>query len=203
KCLEARGVSIVAYTMKAAGISCSVIRENEIEENPMRAPDNEAAKVMVKRMEELMAAGESAGGLVECRIRGVKAGLGDPVFEKLDACIARAVLSIGAVKGIEFGAGFSAADMTGSEHNRLGANHAGGILAGISTGEDIVFRLAVKPTPSVSVPQAAVDARGNPSVITIEGRHDPVICPRIVPVVEAMACLVLEDNYKLQAALLA
>lgn len=202
KCLAARGVEVTAYTLQAAGIRCKCIRENEIEQNPMRAPDNETAALMVARMVELMDRGESAGGLIEMRIRGVKPGLGDPVFDKLDADLAKALLSVGSIKGIEFGAGFSAADMLGSEHNKYGANNAGGILAGISTGEEIVLRLAVKPTPSVSVPQTTVDKEGNPAVITIEGRHDPTICPRIVPVAEAMACLVLEDHYKRQAALL-
>lgn len=201
KCLESRGVSVTAYTLQAAGIKCKSIREVEIEENAMRAPDNEAAALMLARMEELMARGESAGGIVELRIRGVVPGLGDPVFDKLDADLAKALLSVGSIKGIEFGAGFAAADMLGSEHNRFGANNAGGIIAGISTGEEIVLRLAVKPTPSVSVPQTTVDNGGNTATITIEGRHDPTICPRIVPVVEAMACLVLEDHYKRQAAL--
>jgi chorismate synthase len=145
---------------------------------------------------------------VECRISGVAAGIGEPVFDKLDAELAKAMLSIGAVKGIEFGAGFQAASMLGSEYNDpLNArgyrtNNAGGIIGGISTGADILFRVAVKPTSSISVPQQTIDVHGNEREIVTKGRHDPCICPRIVPVIEAMACLVIEDHYKRQAALL-
>jgi chorismate synthase len=139
----------------------------------------------------------------------VVAGLGEPVFDKLDAELAHAMLSLGAVKGIEFGAGFAAADMLGSQHNdpmdRSGfvSNNAGGILGGISNGNEIIFRLVVKPTSSISRPQRTVDLEGHEVEIRTEGRHDTCICPRIVPVVEAMACLVIEDHYKRQAALLA
>ncbi|MNV75114.1 Chorismate synthase [compost metagenome] len=135
-------------------------------------------------------------------------GLGEPVFDKLDAELAKAMLSIGAVKGIEFGAGFEAATMLGSEHNDARnsdgflTNHSGGIIGGISTGQEIVFRISVKPTSSISVPQQTTNIKGEEQEIRTEGRHDPCICPRIVPVVEAMACLVLEDQYKRQAAML-
>ena len=161
-------------------------------------------------MEKVLAArerGDSVGGIVECRVSGVAAGLGEPVFDKLDAEFARAMLSLGAVKGIEFGAGFAAADMCGSEHNDamdasgFKTNHAGGVLGGISTGEEILFRVVVKPTSSISSPQQTVDVTGREARIRTEGRHDPCICPRIVPVVEAMAALVLEDHYKRQEAL--
>jgi chorismate synthase len=178
-----------------------------IEQNSMRAPDLQAAREMETVIGELARRGDSAGGIVECVIRGVSAGIGEPVFDKLDAELAKAMLSIGAVKGIEFGAGFRCADMTGSQHNdRLDrdgfvSNNAGGILGGISNGADIIFRIAVKPTSSISLPQQTVDREGNPKTITTEGRHDPCICPRIVPVVEAMGCLVLEDMYKMQASL--
>ena len=144
---------------------------------------------------------------MECRIAGVPAGLGEPVFDKLEADLAKAVLSIGAVKGVEFGAGFAAAAMTGSEHNDamnaagFMSNRAGGTLGGISTGEEIVFRLAVKPTSSITKPQPTVDVNGKESMIETHGRHDPCICPRIVPVVEAMAAIVIEDHWKRQAAL--
>jgi chorismate synthase len=208
KLLARRNVSITAYTLRAAGVSCETVDYDEIERNPMRAADAEAAAIMVERVTALSERGDSCGGIIECRITGVAPGIGDPVFDKLDAMFAHAMLSLGAVKGIEFGDGFGAVDLAGSEHNdgrdRTGflTNHAGGILGGISTGQEIVFRVAVKPTSSISVPQRTVDVDGNEREIVTEGRHDPCICPRLVPVVEAMAALVLEDQYKRQAALL-
>lgn len=208
KLLERREVSVLAYTTEVGGIRCETFDPEVIERNPVRACDPAAAERMLERIEQLAAQGDSCGGIVECRIRGVAAGLGEPVFDKLDAELAKAMLSIGAVKGIEFGAGFQAASMLGSEHNDqmdaqgFRTNHAGGILGGISTGADIVFRVVVKPTSSISVPQRTVDVHGNEREIVTIGRHDPCICPRIVPVIEAMACLVIEDHYKRQAALL-
>ncbi len=202
KLLSQRGVSVLAYTVRAAGISCSGFDPNAIEKNPLRACDLSAAERMVKAIEEYKAQGDSAGGIVECRITGVAAGLGEPVFDKLDAELAKAMLSIGSVKGIEFGTGFACSDMRGSEcndqmdENGFVTNHSGGVLGGISTGQDIVFRIAVKPTPSVSVPQKTQDTHGNAASISVTGRHDPCICPRIVPVVEAMVCIVLEDFHQ-------
>jgi chorismate synthase len=208
KLLALRGVDVLAYVTEAAGIACQSFKREEIEKNPIRACDPVAAQQMFEKITRLSETGDSAGGIIECRITGVKPGLGDPVFDKLDAELAHAMVSLGAVKGIEFGTGFRAAEMTGSEHNdamdKEGflTNHAGGILGGLSTGQEIVFRLAVKPTSSISKPQQTVDIHGHPATIRTEGRHDPCICPRLVPVVEAMACLVLEDHYKRQAALL-
>ncbi|WP_284645461.1 chorismate synthase [Paenibacillus silviterrae] len=208
KLLARRGVQVLAYTQELGGIACQSFDEQAIERNAVRACDPEAAVRMIERVEQLAEAGDSCGGIVECRIRGVAPGLGEPVFDKLDAELAKAMLSIGAVKGIEFGAGFSAARMLGSEHNDgmcaegFMSNHAGGILGGISTGQEIVFRIAVKPTSSISVPQRTINVHGDEQEIRTIGRHDPCICPRIVPVVEAMACLVLEDQYKRQAAIL-
>ncbi|WP_199615110.1 chorismate synthase [Paenibacillus alkalitolerans] len=208
KLLERRGVQVLAYTKEIGGISCRTLDEQAIEQNAVRACDPDAATEMIKRVEQLAAAGDSCGGVVECRVRGVIPGLGEPVFDKLDADLARAMLSIGAVKGIEFGAGFAAASMLGSEHNDemnsagFLSNHSGGIIGGISTGQEIIFRVAVKPTSSISVPQRTVSISGEERQIKTEGRHDPCICPRIVPVVEAMACLVLEDQFKRQAAML-
>ena len=205
--LEREGVSVVAYTLRAGNIACSSIDERVIEENPLRAADLKAAAEMEKFVEELAEKGESCGGIVECRVHGIQAGIGEPVFDKLDALLAHVMLSIGSVKGIEFGAGFGAADMTGSEHNDwmdesgFLSNNAGGIIGGISTGQDIVFRVAVKPTSSISVQQKTIDTSGKARDIQTEGRHDPCICPRIVPVVEAMTCIVLADLYKCQEAL--
>ncbi len=208
KLLARRGVTITAYTWRAAGVQCQTIDVDQIEKNLMRACDPVAAEEMIKRVEAAKEAGDSVGGIIECRIQGVPVGLGEPVFDKLDAELAKAILSIGATKGIEFGTGFGAVDMHGSEHNdamaegpRFVTNHAGGILGGISTGAEIVFRVAVKPTSSISKPQHTIDIQGNAQQITIEGRHDPCICPRIVPVVEAMAAITLEDHFKRQAAL--
>ncbi|MFQ3620014.1 MAG: chorismate synthase [Spirochaetales bacterium] len=207
KILKARGVEILAYTVRAAGIPCISFKPEVIEKNPLRACDPEAAEQMLEVIALRKAEEDSVGGVVECRIHGVPAGLGEPVFDKLDALLAHAMLSIGAVKGIEFGAGFKAADMRGSEHNDQMSsdgfitNHAGGILGGISTGEEIIFRLAVKPVASISKPQQTLDLEGHEQIIRTEGRHDVCICPRIVPVVEAMAAIVIEDCFKRQEAL--
>lgn len=207
KSLQRRGVGVMAYTWRAAGVQCKTVDPEVVEKNPMRACDPEAAEEMVRRIEELKEAQDSAGGIVECRVHGLEAGLGDPVFDKLDAHLAQAMLSIGAVKGFEIGSGFRAADMRGSEHNDqrdasgFRSNNAGGIIGGISTGQEVVFRVAVKPTSSIARAQQTVDIHGNEREIRTEGRHDPCICPRIVPVVEAMVCLVLEDHYKRHAAL--
>lgn len=198
--------SVTAYTLRAAGISCNKIDLKVIEKNPLRAADLDAARAMQKKIEELRAAGDSAGGIIECQIKGVPAGLGEPVFEKLDATLAAAMLSIGAVKGIEFGAGFAACDMTGSENNDViklkggkaafASNNAGGLLGGISNGDAIIFRLAVKPVPSIFLEQETLKNKNGKLAQTslkIQGRHDVCLCPRIVPVVEAMAALVIAD----------
>jgi len=157
----------------------------------------------LKKVEELKAEGDSAGGIVSCTISGLEAGLGEPVFDKLDALLAQGMLSLGAVKGFEIGSGFSAAKTTGSLNNdkmffdgekiRFKTNNAGGVLGGISTGEDIVFRVAFKPVPSISKEQETVNKDRVEQKISISGRHDACICPRAVPVVEAMAALVIAD----------
>jgi chorismate synthase len=205
KLLQKKGVTVTAYTIKAAGITCTERDLSIIEKNPMRACDMKAAAEMETIIKKMAAEGNSTGGIIECRITGCIPGLGEPVFDKLDALIAHAMLSLGAVKGIEFGSGFSCSDMTGIDHNDMMdskgflSNNAGGILGGISTGQDIIFRVAVKPTSSISMPQKTISTGGKETVIRTEGRHDPCICPRIVPVIEAMACLVLEDQYKIQS----
>lgn len=198
--LKQNGISVTAYTKKAAGVECQSIDFTEIENNPMRTPDKNAAQQMQSRIEEFRKAGNSAGGIVECVIKGVPAGLGEPVFDKMDALLAQAMLSIGAIKGIEFGMGFGVADSTGADNNdpmRSGptfvTNNAGGILGGISRGDDIVFSLAVKPVPSIFQTQKTVDINMEECDITIEGRHDVCLCPRIVPVVEAMAAITVAD----------
>jgi chorismate synthase len=148
--------------------------------------------------------GDSVGGIVEVEAAGLPPGLGDPVFGKLDARLASALVSIGAVKGVEFGAGFACARMSGSRHNDEMAdgafltNNAGGILGGISTGAPVVARVAVKPTASIESAQKTIDVRGANSEIAVEGRHDPCIVPRIVPVVESMTALTLLDAWETQ-----
>lgn len=207
--LARRGVSIVAYTTRAAGVACRTVDLDAVENNPMRACDPAVVEEMVRRVEEARANGDSVGGIIECRITGVPPGLGEPIFDRLEADLAKAVLSIPATKGIEFGAGFAAADMTGSQHNDeitpdgFATNNAGGVLGGISTGQEIVFRVVIKPTSSISREQRTVNTRGEASPIRTKGRHDPCLCPRAVPVVEAMAAITLEDHFKRHAALLA
>ncbi|MDR1747940.1 MAG: chorismate synthase [Spirochaetaceae bacterium] len=203
--LKEAGIRITAFTLRAAGVSCGSIDLSVIEQNRMRAADLKAADLMEARVAELGRNGDSAGGIVECRVSGVPAGLGEPVFDKLDAELAKAILSVGAVKGIEFGGGFEAADSRGSlwndpiRNDGSGAvfvtNNAGGILGGISSGADIVFRAAIKPVPSIAKKQQTIDTNGNDADIIVEGRHDVCLCPRIVPVIEAMTAITLADMY--------
>ncbi|MFP4152243.1 MAG: chorismate synthase [Alkalispirochaeta sp.] len=208
KILESEGIRVIAYTKRSAGVECTEYLPDEIEKNPLRACDPVAAAEMLKRIEAIKETEDSVGGIIECRVTGIPAGLGEPVFDKLDAEIAHGMLSIGSVKGIEFGAGFRASEMTGSEHNDelspggFLSNNAGGIVGGISNGEEIIFRVAVKPTSSIARPQRTVDLSGEARTIRTEGRHDACICPRIVPVVEAMTYLVLLDHTKRQQGML-
>ncbi len=211
--LAQQGIKITAYTIRAAGISAEKRDLSQIEQNALRAPDNEAAEKMNAKIEEIRANGDSAGGIIECLVTGCPVGLGEPAFDKLDARLAQAMLSIGAVKGFEIGDGFAAADSFGSTNNDsmhaenglpvFDSNHAGGVLGGISSGADIIFRVAVKPVPSIFKPQQTVRRAGDfgengkalyeTSELQIKGRHDVCLCPRIVPVVEAMTALVLAD----------
>ena len=166
-------------------------------------PDEDCARKAESYLEECMRRTDSAGGVVECIITGVPAGIGEPVFDKLDANLAKAIFSIGAVKGFEIGDGFLSASATGSENNDsfliehgrpiTASNHAGGILGGISSGAPLVFRAAFKPTPSIAAPQRTITQAGEEISISIHGRHDPVIVPRAVVVVECMAALTLLD----------
>ncbi|MFA6714969.1 MAG: chorismate synthase [Victivallaceae bacterium] len=207
KLLAAKGVKITAFTKNIGGIAAEKYCPEEIEKNIVRTADPDAAPKMVELIHKSAEAQNSIGGIVECRISGVPAGIGEPVFDKLDAELAKAALSIGGVKGIEFGAGFGAAEMTGKEHNDemdaegFKSNNAGGIIGGISTGNEIVFRIAVKPTSSISMTQGTVDLSGNEVSCETRGRHDPCLCPRIIPVLEAMAALALIDLMKQNAAL--
>lgn len=198
--LQREGILVRSWTIALAGIRAKRIDPQAVFRNPFCCPDEEAAEAMAARIASIRAKGDSAGGIVEIRATGVPRGLGEPVFDKLDADIAHALMGIGAVKGVEIGSGFAAADMLGSEHNDpitpegFLSNHAGGILAGISNGDDIVVRVAVKPIPSIALPQKTIDLEGNPAEIRVGGRHDISAIPRINPVCEAMVALVLTDH---------
>jgi chorismate synthase len=212
KILWAQGIRITAYTLSVHTIKAQTVDFAVIEQNPVRAPDLEAAALMVARIEEARKDCDSLGGVVEAVIQGCPPGLGDPVFDKLNARLAFALMSIGTIRGIEFGTGFAASVMKGSEHNdpfimqqgqpRTKTNHAGGILGGISNGEDIILRVAVKPPSSIAKPQQTLTASYEQAVIQVKGRHDPCICPRVVPVVEAMIALSLSDALLLQKSIM-
>ena len=167
----------------------------------------EAATKMMAELAKAREAGDSVGGIVEVRIQGCPPGLGEPVFDKIDGDLAKALMSIGTVKGVEIGAGFEAARLKGSENNDpIGpkgflSNHAGGILAGITTGEEIVIRASCKPIPSIGKEQDTINRSGEPVKITIGGRHDVCVIPRIIPVCEAMACMVMADHLLRKKAL--
>ena len=198
--LDTEGINVMAYTVALGGIRAERLNLDECSGNRLFCPDNQAAELMETRAAEARKAGDSLGGVVEILATGVPPGIGDPVFDKLDAEIAKALMSIGAVKGVEIGTGFKAAELTGSQNNDpvsprgFLSNNAGGILAGISNGEPIVARAAVKPIPSISIEQDTVDIDGNPVKLSVKGRHDISAIPRIVPVCQAMIRLVLADH---------
>jgi chorismate synthase len=209
--LESCGISIKGWVSAIAGIVIPGPEEagfdyGETERNPFRIARKDFVQKAGARLEDLRNRGDSAGGKVSISVTGLPPGLGEPVFGKLDALIASAMLSIGAVKGVEFGAGFAAASMTGSGNNDVPVlppgsspapsfktNRAGGVLGGISTGMPLEFTIAVKPTASIPVKQESVDRRGETLELEIPGRHDLCIAPRLVPVAEAMTALVLAD----------
>jgi chorismate synthase len=217
KLLISECIHIAGYVIELGGIKANIessdISELSIraESNPVRCPDQDVAKNMLQRLDEVRQEKDSLGGIVAVIAQGVPPGLGEPVFDKLDADLAKALMSIGAVKAVEIGAGLHSAQMLGSEMNdslkimedkiELESNNAGGILGGISTGAPIVCKIAVKPTPSIAKRQKTVDIVSmKPAEIEIEGRHDPAIPPRIVPVAEAMTALVLADHLLRQRA---
>ncbi len=203
--LAKRGIQIYAYTKEIGGIVAKNISFDEIEKNSVRCGDKFASKKMEKKILLAKKDGDSLGGIIEAVVKNCPSGLGEPVFDKLEADLAKALLSIPAVKGFEIGSGFSAARMKGSEHNdefytdangsvHTKTNFAGGILGGISNGEDIVMRIAVKPTSSIAKEQETVSVKGEKRKIKVEGRHDPCLLPRVVPVVESMVALVLAEH---------
>lgn len=211
--LSGRGILINAYTKEVGGIKARRIDLKEIERNPLRCPDPEAAKKMGRKISRLMKEGDSIGGIVEIVVRGVPPGLGEPVFDKLEADIAKALMSIGGIRGFEVGNGFAVATVKGSQNNdsiyfdkkqkrvRTRTNNAGGIAGGISNGEDIIVRIAVKPPSSIRKTQRTVSIAGKVRTISVEGRHDPCICPRVVPVAEAMTALTIMDHLMKQQLL--
>ncbi len=204
--LEKIGIKIFAYTKELGGIQIEKIDLNLIDKNPVKCPDELVAKKMENLIRDIKKQGDSIGGIIEIIASGVPAGLGEPIFDKLSADIAKALMSIGSVKGVEIGSGFQAAKMKGSEHNdefilekgniRLKTNFSGGILGGISTGEEIVVRIAVKPISSISKKQNTINIKSmKPEEISVEGRHDVTSVIRLIPVAEAMIALVLIDHF--------
>ena len=211
KLLVQEGIEIVSFVSELGGIKAKISSSDlseiraKAECNPIRCPDQDAANKMLQLLDQVRKDGDSLGGTVEIVAKGVPSGLGEPVFDKLDADIAKALMSLGAVKAVEIGAGLGSARLLGSQMNdplifRDGridfeTNNAGGILGGISTGAPVFCRIAVKPTPSISRRQRTVDLVSSKEVeIGIKGRHDPAIPPRIVPVAEAMVAIVLADH---------
>lgn len=206
KVLSALGIELITYSRAIGGIEIDPdhIDFNEIYNNPLYMPDAGAAARASALLEEQLSRKDSVGGVVEGIVTGLPAGIGEPVFDKLDANLARAIFSIGAVKGFEIGEGFNVAHMLGSENNdpfivgndgtiTKAANHAGGVLGGISDGSPLVYRAAIKPTPSIAKTQQTVNKNNKEININIKGRHDPIIVPRAVVVVEAMAALTILD----------
>lgn len=205
--LAARGARVTGHVVRIGDVEAARFDPAEIERNAVRCADPEAAARMEAAVLDAKAAGDSLGGVVEVVAEGVPAGWGDPVFGKLDALLGAALLSIGAVKAVEFGAGFALAGMRGSASNDalvaggFETNRMGGLLGGISTGQPIVARVAVKPTSSIALPQRTVNAAGEGVTISVPGRHDPCIAPRLVPVAEAMVAIVLCDAALRQSAI--
>lgn len=203
--LSQLGINITAYTKAIGNIS---VPESDYDydcilANPLYMPNNEYAEAAISYLDNCLKNQDSSGGIIECIIDGMPAGIGEPVFDKLDANLAKAVMSIGAVKGVEIGDGFLVAGATGSTNNDTfyagkdrilkRTNHAGGTLGGLSDGSRIILRAAIKPTPSISKEQKTVDRNGKNTSITVTGRHDPVIVPRAVVVVESMAAVTVAD----------
>lgn len=207
KVLAQNDISVMAYTVALGAVTTPLRNMSEIPTNRLRCPDSEAAARMEEHISAVRKKGDSLGGIVEVMARGCPIGLGEPVFDKLDAALAHALMSIGAVKGVEIGAGFRAAELLGSENNDAlttqgyRTNNAGGILAGISNGDSIIVRVAVKPIPSISLEQDTLNLDNEPVKIKVGGRHDISAIPRIVPVCEAMVCLTLADHLLRQKAI--
>ncbi len=209
------GIEIIAWVSTVQHIHANVdpdtVTPETIESNIVRTGDPKSADMMISHIKEIRADGNSVGGVIECVIRNCPAGLGEPIFDKLEACLAGAMLSIPATKGFEIGSGFQGTLLTGKEHNdpfemkdgkvRTITNHSGGIQGGISNGENIIFRVAFKPTATIISTQNTVTESGENTTLQGRGRHDACVLPRAVPIVEAMATLVLTDHLLRQRAL--
>ncbi len=203
--LSSLGISFSTYVSQVGTIqflSKEFYPLAEIEANAVRCPNNQIAQQMISRIEEIQGEGDSIGGCIQCVIQGVPIGLGEPVFDKLHAELGKAMLSINAVKGFDIGSGFSSLGMTGSQHNdvflsngQTETNHSGGIQGGISNGMPIDFRVAFKPVATIMQDQYSIDRNGNKISMEAKGRHDACVLPRAVPIVEAMAAIVLLDFY--------
>ena len=204
KLLATLGISLTTYTRSIGPVTIKNFDMTQIEQNKLYMPDADAAAEASEYLLHCMKEQNSSGGVVECIVNGLPTGLGDPVFEKLDANLGKAILSIGAVKAFEIGDGMAVASATGRSNNdpflpgengviRKGSNHAGGVLGGISDGSPLILRAAIKPTPSIASFQDTVNKQGKPISVSIKGRHDPIIVPRAVVVVESMTALVLAD----------
>ena len=204
KILAQLGITVTAYTKAIGTISVPVSEYNYhcINENNLYMPNNDYAVCASDYLERCMENQNSSGGVIECIVEGMPAGIGEPVFDKLDANLSKAVMSIGSIKGIEIGAGFRVSSMTGIDNNDAfrmqdgitkSSNHSGGILGGLSDGDTIILRAAVKPTPSIGLEQETVTQSGEEVVVSVTGRHDPVIVPRAVVVVESMVAITLVD----------
>ena len=210
---ERCGTEVLSYVARVQSIEAEVdharLDRAAIEATPTRCPDPQAAERMVERIGAARKDGDSLGGVVQTVVRGVPPGLGEPVFDKLEAELGKALLSLPACKGFEIGSGFGGTFLTGSTHNdpfyasggriRTRTNHSGGVQGGITNGEDIIVRAAFKPTATILREQETVDVDGNPTTIKGRGRHDPCVLPRAVPLVDAMVALVLADHYLLQS----
>ena len=206
---QGAGIEIRAYVSQVHDIEMSSLEAlpslAEVDANPVRCPDADTAAQMEKRILEARKAGDSVGGVILCRVQNLPVGLGAPVFDRLEADLAKAMLSLPATKGFEVGSGFSGTRLKGSEHNdlfekregriRAVTNRSGGVQGGISNGEELYFRTAFKPTATVLQEQQTVDLEGNETVLMGRGRHDPCVLPRAVPIVEAMTALVLVDHW--------
>ena len=207
----AAGVEVLGWVQSVNDIEADAdpdqVTRDDVEAGPTRCPDPDAAARMIDAIEAARRDGDSLGGVVECVCRGVPAGLGEPVFDKLDAALAGAMLSLPAAKGFEIGSGFAGTRLTGLTHNdafepgiRTATNRSGGVQGGISNGADIVIRVAFKPTATIASEQQTVTRAGEATTLAARGRHDPCVLPRAVPMVEAMALLVLADHWLRQQA---
>lgn len=210
--LRREGITVTAYVSQvghiALGQQYTSLDLSHIEDNIVRCPDPRVAQQMIELIQQVKAEKDSIGGVITCVIKGAPVGLGEPCFDKLQALLAHAMFSIGAVKGFEYGSGFAGSSMRGSEHNdtfymegdrvRTRTNNSGGIQGGISNGEDIYFRVAFKPTATILFEQPTVNSLHEEVRTTVKGRHDPCVVPRAVPIVEAMAALVIADSLLIQ-----